>query len=133
MVLLRVRNSRASELKHHLFIILQTVVTEQGTLLAKLIERVTSNPIRCNWTLIGGPSEITTAVFSRYHLLAQLNTLILHARCHWLILAGVLQPVNILVTILRLLHNPITSRMAPSYHAANCMTTHSHGRVCVRA
>lgn len=63
-------------------------------MLAKLIERVTSNPIRCNWRLIEGPSEVTTTVFRHYCLLTPLDTLVARVFCRWLILAWILQSIN---------------------------------------
>lgn len=88
------QNNTLSQLQYHLFIISHTVVTKQGTMLPKLIERVTSNPIRCNWRLIEGSSEVTTTVFRHYCLLTPLDTLIARVFCRWLILAWILQSIN---------------------------------------
>lgn len=88
------QNNRPSQLQYHLFIILHIVVTKQWTMLAKLIERVTSNPIRCNWRLIEGSSELTTSAFRHYCLLTPLDTFIVRVFCRWLILAWILQSIN---------------------------------------
>lgn len=88
------QNNTPSQLEYHLFIISHTVATKQGTMLPKLIERVTSNPIRCNWRPIEGPSEVTTTVFRHYCLLTPLDTLIVHVFCRSLILARILESIN---------------------------------------